>query len=232
MTIKHVVFDWDGTLADTYPVISAAYENVFKSMGLPPISYDEIKRITSTLQNKDTLGYLFGDRKEEAKEFYYRYINEHHISKLEMMPNAEKLIHYCVDNDINCYLITNKKRNFFLEESDKVGFTPFFTNIVAAGDFQEDKPHPIATKAVFLHGKPSANEILVVGDGYADYKVARTYDDENGKKAKCVIYDPNNKYKGEAPDYKVKDLEDIISIIEKNNLSKLNLTCAKKDNSR
>ncbi len=226
--IKHVVFDWDETLANTYPVISSAYENIFKTLNMPSISYDEIKRITSTLQNKDTLGYIFGDKKEEAKDAYYKYINEHHISKLEMMPNAEKLLRYCMSKNMKCYLITNKRRKIFLEESDEVGFTQFFTNIVAAGDFEEDKPHPSATRAVFLGKKPDADEILVVGDGVADYKVARTYDDADGKKAKCVIYDPDDKYKGDKPDYKVKDLADIINILEESvnviNLSK-DLNC-------
>ena len=212
MSIKYVVFDWDGTLVNTYPVISAAYENVFKILGLPLIPYDEIKRITSTLQNKDTLGYIFGDRKEEAEVAYYKYIDEYHVSKLETMPNAEKLLRFCMDKGIKCYLITNKKRKFFLEESNKVDFTKFFTNIVAAGDFEEDKPHILATYAVFSGDKPDADEILVVGDGSADYKVARTYDDSD-KKAKCVIYDPDDKYKGEDPDYKIKNLEDVINII-------------------
>ena len=55
MKYKYAVFDWDGTLADTYPVISAAYDYTFDKMGLLRIPYDEIKRITSTLQNKATL---------------------------------------------------------------------------------------------------------------------------------------------------------------------------------
>lgn len=40
MSIKYVVFDWDGTLADTYPVISAAYDYTFDTLGLPRIPYD------------------------------------------------------------------------------------------------------------------------------------------------------------------------------------------------
>lgn len=215
MAIKYVVFDWDGTLADTYPVISAAYENTFKTLGLNPISYDEIKKLTSTLQNKDTLGYLFGDKKDKAEKIYYKYIKENHVLKFVTMPNAENLLQYCSDNGIKCFLITNKKREFFLKESNKANFTKFFTNIVAAGDFEEDKPHPTATRAVFFGKKPKADEILVVGDGYADYLTARTYDDED-KKTKCVIYDPKGVYKGENPDYKVKTLDEIIEILREN----------------
>lgn len=213
MKIQHVVFDWDGTLADTYPVISAAYEYTFQTLGLPPIPYDEVKRLTSTLQNKDTLGYIFGDRKEEAKTAYYDYIGRHHASELKAMPGAAELLAFCRSKGLKSYLLTNKKRFYFLEESDQLGFTVFFDKIVAAGDFAEDKPHPLATHALFAGNLPDADSILVIGDGLADYQVARTYDHDN-KKALCVLYDPKNKYKGEQPDYLVKNLKSVIDIIQ------------------
>ena len=78
MKYKYAVFDWDGTLADTYPVISAAYDYTFDKMGLLRIPYDEIKRITSTLQNKDTLGYVFKERRDEAAGYFYEYIEKFH----------------------------------------------------------------------------------------------------------------------------------------------------------
>lgn len=213
MGIKHVVFDWDGTLADTYPVISAAYDYVFKCLDIESIPYDEIKRVTSTLQNKDTMGFIFGERKEEAKKAYYEYIGKHHATELQVMPNANKLLKACLDRGVKIYLITNKKRQYFIEESDKLGFTKFFTNIVAAGDFEEDKPHPIATKAVFAEERPSSNEILVVGDGFADYQTARSYDEE-GVRAKCAIYDPQKKYQGDKPDYMIRDLLEVVDILD------------------
>lgn len=215
MAIKHIVFDWDGTLADTYPVISAGYEYAFKSLNMQPISYDEIKRITSSKQNKDTMGFIFGDKKEQAKKAYYEYITLYHTAKLKLMPNADKLLQFCHDSNIKIYLITNKRRKFIIEETDKLKLTKFFDNIVAAGDFAEDKPHPIATQAVFQNQQPNPNEILVVGDGMADYNTARTYDKE-GLKTKCAIYDPTGKYTGEKPDYIIKDLLDVIHIIDKN----------------
>lgn len=212
MKIKHIVFDWDGTLADTYPVISAAYEHVFKTLNLPPLSYDEIKRLTSTLQNKDTLGYIFGNRKEEAKTAYYDYIEKHHVSELRAIPCAEELLKFCQDNNFQTYLITNKRRPYFLEEADKLGFTKFFNKIAAAGDFSEDKPHPVATHALFDNHLPSADSILVIGDGKADFQVARTLD-HNGKKSLCAIYAPAKKYSGDRPDYLVQNLNEIIHIL-------------------
>ncbi len=215
MKIKHVVFDWDGTLADTYPVISAAYDYTFRALGLTPIPYDEVKRITSTLQNKDTMGHIFGDRKEEAKKAYYEYIEKYHANNLEAMPNAAELLKTCEQQGLRSYLLTNKKRLYVLEETDKLGFTRFFTNIVAAGDFAEDKPHPLATRAVFS-ALPEAKSILVIGDGVADYEVARTYDCGDAK-ALCFIYDPKDKYHGEQPDKIVKDFAEIIAFLKEEN---------------
>ncbi len=34
MKYKHIVFDWDGTLADTYTVICDAYAHVFNSLNI------------------------------------------------------------------------------------------------------------------------------------------------------------------------------------------------------
>ncbi len=211
--IRHIVFDWDGTLADTYPVLSAAYAHAFISLGMTPISYDEIKKITSTVQNKDSLQCIFGERKEEARKLFYDYIEQHHATNLEPIANAQKLLDYCKENNINCYMVTNKKRKYFLEECDKLGFTKYFTNIVTAGDFEEDKPHPLATRAVFQNKMPEPEDILMIGDGLADYKTARTYDRED-KKAKCIIYDPQNKYTGEQPDYTISDLLEVIDILK------------------
>ena len=112
MKYKYAVFDWDGTLADTYPVISAAYDYTFDKMGLLRIPYDEIKRITSTLQNKDTLGYVFKERRDEAAGYFYEYIEKFHTDRLAPMFGAEKLLGFCREKGLECYLITNKKTRF------------------------------------------------------------------------------------------------------------------------
>lgn len=213
MKIQHVVFDWDGTLADTYPVISAAYNYTFDKLGLPRIPYDEVKRITSTLQNKDTLGHIFGQRKPEASAAYYEFIAAHHASNLETMPGAREVIDFCHSQNLKTYLITNKKTLYVAEEIEKVGFKGLFDKVIAAGEYAEDKPHPIATHAVFDNELPPADTILVIGDGEADYNVARTYDHDN-QKAQCILYDPKHKYQGPQPDHIVTEFNEIIGIIK------------------
>ena len=134
MKHKYAVFDWDGTLADTYPVISAAYDYTFDKMGLLRIPYDEVKRITSTLQNKDTLGYIFKERRDEAAGYFYEYIEKYHTDRLAAMPGAAELLEYCRRAGMEIYLITNKKTRFIHEEIEKLGFGAYFKKVVAAGE--------------------------------------------------------------------------------------------------
>lgn len=209
MKRKYVVFDWDGTLADTYPVISAAYDYTFDKMGLLRIPYDEVKRITSTLQNKDTLGYIFKERKNEAAAYFYEYIEKCHTEHLAPMQAAEQLLESCHKAGLKCYLLTNKKTKFIKEELQKLGFAKYFDKVVAAGEYAEDKPHPIACHAVFDNRLPKAGEIAVIGDGEADVKTAATYD-----KAICILYDPKHKYHGAEPDFKIDNLLEAINILE------------------
>lgn len=214
MKYKHIIFDWDGTLADTYPVISAAYDYTFDKLGLARIPYDEVKRITSTLQNKDTLGYVFGERKSQASEAFYEYIREFHTEKLSAMPGAKELLDFCRQQGLDIYLITNKKTQFIAQELEKLGFKDYFKKVVAAGEYAEDKPHPIAAHALFNYQLPEADTILLIGDGEADIRTAKTYNHDS-KNATCVIYDPQHKFEGSAPDYRVENLIDIIQIITK-----------------
>ena len=116
MVYKYVVFDWDGTLADTYPVLSAAYDYAFTKLNMPSISYDEVKRITSTLQNRDTLGCMFGEKKEEAAKYFYEYIEKHHTEKLLPFDGAKDVLEYCKNSGKLIYLIINKSKQYIHDE--------------------------------------------------------------------------------------------------------------------
>ena len=214
MKFQHIIFDWDGTLADTYPVISAAYDYTFDMLCLPRIPYNEVKRITGTLQNKDILSHIFGEREQEASDVFYNYMDEFHTDKLVAMPHAKELMTYCKEKELNVYLITNKRTHFVMKEIEKLGFDGYFKKIVAAGEFEQDKPHPIAAHAVFDNEIPDADTILMIGDGEADIQTVRAYG-HDGKRAECVIYDPNDKFRGSMPDYRVRDLADIIVLLGK-----------------
>ncbi len=209
MRYKYAVFDWDGTLADTFPVIFSAYDFAFEKLKLKKISPDELKRILSAVQNKDVLGYVFGEYKNEAAEYFYEYVNENHGKNLKPQPGAKELLDFCQRAGVESYLITNKKTKFINQELSLLGFDKYFKKVVAAGEYGEDKPHPLACQALFDYKLPKAEEIVVIGDGEADVKTAQAL---NG--ADCIIFDPLHKYKGVSPTYKIDFLNQAEKILE------------------
>lgn len=83
-----------------------------------------------------------------------------------------------------------QKTRFIKEELEKLGFSKYFKKVVAAGEYAEDKPHPLACYAVFDNRLPPAGEIVVIGDGEADVKTAATFE-HDGERAECIITIPN-----------------------------------------
>ena len=130
------------------------------------------------------------------------------------MFGAEKLLGFCCEKGLECYLITNKKTRFIKEELEKLGFGKYFKKVVAAGEYAEDKPHPLACHAVFDNRLPPAGEIVVIGDGEADVKTAAAFE-HDGERAECIIYDPKRKYRGPEPDHKIESLIEAAAILEK-----------------
>lgn len=201
--IKYAVFDWDGTLADTYPVLYAAYCDVARQLQLPEPLYEDVKKITGTVQNKNVLPTLFGSKADEAKVFFYRYIENCHLKHLKMIDGASELLNFCIQNKIEPLLLTNKKQKYLNEELKHLKLEGYFKSIVPAGLYQEDKPHPIACKALFQGHIPPKGEVIVIGDGGSDIQAA----DVLG--AKSIILGERTK-----GDYNIKNLIEAIDIIK------------------
>ena len=100
-------------------------------------------------------------------------------------------------------LLTNKKPRYLNEELKHLNLQNYFKNIVSAGSYKEDKPHPIACKALFGGTIPPCHEIVVIGDGGSDIKAAKVLG------AKSIILGKNAK-----GDYNIQKLTQAIEIIQ------------------
>jgi len=202
--IKYVVFDWDGTIAHTYPNIIRAYQYVFRNLGLEEPSAEQITEAIGRLQNKDIFSHFFDSALiDRAKKLYYEYIEKYHLENLKAVSGAKELLDFCVGRGIQPLLMTNKRTKYIYEELKTLGFEKYFSKVVAAGELSQDKPHRIACEALFEGKMPSKNELIVIGDGKADVEVAKCYG------AQSIIY--QNRVQG---DYNITHLTDAIEIIK------------------
>ena len=66
-----LLFDWDGTLADSASVIKHCYDAATNAIGAPEISFSDVK-YKQTRSGRDTFPELFGDKWQIAREAYYK----------------------------------------------------------------------------------------------------------------------------------------------------------------
>ena len=66
---KALIFDWDNTLVDTWPVIHAALFETFTAMGQTPWTLAET-RLRVRLSMRESFPILFGDRWTAAREIF------------------------------------------------------------------------------------------------------------------------------------------------------------------
>ncbi len=89
---KAVIFDWDNTLVNTWPVIHEAMTATFLAMGHVPWTLEETKaRVRKSM--RDAFPALFGDDWEKAGEIYQQHYRAHSICQnWKPLPLAEEVL--------------------------------------------------------------------------------------------------------------------------------------------
>jgi len=169
---KAILFDWDNTLADTWPTIYQAMCETFAAMGHEPWSFEETKeRVHRSM--RDSFPEIFGDRWEEAGEIYFKSFRRVHLEKLTPLEDAEEVLIALQNTDIYTALVSNKTGEALRLEVNHIGWNKYFSKVVGAKDAAEDKPSP---KPVIMalqdSGIEPSQDVWFVGDSVTDMECA------------------------------------------------------------
>lgn len=169
---KAILFDWDNTLADTWPTIHQAMSETFTAMGHEPWSMEVTKeRVHRSL--RDSFPEIFGDRWEEAGDLYITNFRRVHLEKLTPLEDAEEVLKALKDTDIYVALVSNKTGSSLRLEVDHIGWNCYFSKVIGAKDADEDKP---SIKPVLLalegSGITPGQDVWFVGDSVTDMECA------------------------------------------------------------
>ncbi len=169
---KAVLFDWDNTLIDSWPVLLDAANRTFQTFDMPLWTLEEAKRnIARSL--RDAFPAMFGERWEEARDVYHRSFAAIHLERLTPLPGAEELLEGLAEQGIPLAVVSNKTGHFLRSEAERLGWSRFFLSLVGAADAARDKPAPdpvfLALEAIEI---PPSREVWFVGDGKIDVDCA------------------------------------------------------------
>ena len=167
--IRAVLFDWDGTLVDSYHADSSAYLAMFKKMGIPwgltelaehyaPNWYDVYRAAGLPRRHWD------------AADAAWRLHYSSHRPKL--MPGARGVL-TSVASRYRLGLVTSGDRDRVLRQLREFRLTKLFRARVCSGDTPHKKPHPgplrFALQCLDFH----ASECVYVGDSPEDVQMAQ-----------------------------------------------------------
>ena len=94
-----IIFDWDNTLVDTWPIIRDALNTALISFGMQPWTMEDTKKKVRKSM-RDSFPSLFGKDWEHAGKIFYDRYHEIHIDKLSVIDGASDLINILISKKI------------------------------------------------------------------------------------------------------------------------------------
>ena len=172
MSIKLIIFDFDGTLGDTRRNIVTTMQMTIKELQLPSRTEAECAS-TIGLPLDGCLRALFPDIQDDliprCAETYRRIFNEN-LQKItpEAFPGVVKTLKTLKEQGLVLTIASSRSRNSLTELTRDMGIADYISYLIGADDVKgaKPKPEPVLKTLTAMHY--AASETLVVGDMAVD----------------------------------------------------------------
>jgi pyrophosphatase PpaX len=168
--ISAILFDWDGTLLDSYPSGFGASMAVFKHFGVPanrqhfmdtynPNWYETYRQV--------------GLPEEEWATADRIWLDTYHQNLPELYTFTQKTLETLHEYGYDIGLVTSGNRKRVSDELVRYGLKELFSARVCFEDTREKKPHPAPLLAALEHMGIPPDESVYVGDRPEDIAMGR-----------------------------------------------------------
>jgi phosphoglycolate phosphatase len=171
--LRAVIFDFDGTLADSYAAIAASVNHVREYHGLPALAVAEVKRHVGRGPIY-LLEHTLGSGAVEAD--LDRYIAHHPsvvYSHTELLPGAVEALSAVKQTGRRAAVCSNKPSPFTTALLDHLQIAHFVDVVIGPADAPRPKPAPEMLVLALARLGVAAREALFVGDMVVDVQTAR-----------------------------------------------------------
>jgi len=204
-----VLFDWDGTLIDSYHADSQAYLAMFREMGLD-WGLRELDEHYSpewyAVYRAAGIPEAAWDKADRLWRAYYA----KHPSKL--MPGTRRVLG-ALGRRYKLGLVTSGDRVRVMKQLREFTLTRQFRARVCGGDTPEKKPHPAPLRMALEQMKLKPEECVYVGDTPEDLQMSRAV----GVTAVAVLgpFPTEKRLRAAKPEYLLDRLEDLPALLKK-----------------
>ncbi|EFF65163.1 HAD-IA family hydrolase [Turicibacter sanguinis] len=206
MMIKHIIWDFDGTLFDSYPGMVNAFLRALKKYEVEA-EYDEVlklflnseKTAVQYYQNQFLLG-------EELTEVYQDEKSHIDLSNMLPFPYAKEVCQRIKEAGRYNYILTHRGSTTY-DILRKNGMVELFTEIVTKDNQFARKPDPEAIYYLLDKYQIHPKEAMIVGDREIEILLGQK------AKVKTCFYESGNREPELQADYRVKSLEEVLTIL-------------------
>jgi HAD superfamily hydrolase (TIGR01509 family) len=208
-TLSAVLFDWDGTLIDSFHADSQAYLAMFRELGLNWGLRELERHYSPDWYTVYRAAGIPTERWDEADSLW-RTFYARHPSKL--IKGARRVLRRLGQRHA-LGLVTSGDRVRVTQQLRKFALTPVFRARVCGGDTREKKPHPAPLHLALQQLKLTAEECVYVGDTPEDLEMARAV----GMPAIAVLgpFPTEKRLRAAKPQHLLKKLDDLPALLER-----------------
>ncbi|MFH0794157.1 MAG: HAD family hydrolase [bacterium] len=172
-----IIFDLDGTLADTFTDIAHAANHALAACGWPTRDVAFVRsKVGHGLKRLvvDCTGADPDDpRLEEAVQALKNYYAKHLVDHTHLYPHVEETLRELRRRGAKLAILSNKSHELTKPACDALGLSALVDEIVGESERYPRKPAPEAVRHLIKSFGATPATTLVVGDGDADFGAAR-----------------------------------------------------------
>ena len=207
---ENFVWDFDGTLINSYPCIFEIYEKILKRHGIDPnmVKIREIAIRESSKEVKEYIEKEYGISCDDFKKEYDEISRQdEYIKKLTILDNSNEICRIIKEKGYKNFIITNRDDSV-IKSLKILNMYELFDEIIYNGylDMTKRKPDPEAY--IYLKNKYRLNpeKTLYIGDRDLDVITSQKVG------FKTCLYNPIEGYKSK-PDYIIHSFKDLEKFI-------------------
>lgn len=172
--IKHIIFDFDGTLADTWPAMFQACAAVFLKHDNRKVSMEDLYAMAGPTEPQIIEQHLVNrDCVEIAVNEFLLDYEQHHEELVERNTAIVELLCSLQQAGIGMALFTGKSRRTLDISLDKLGWEISFDKIVTGDDVKKRKPSAEGIYQILNELGWSREHTIYVGDSNDDMQAGQ-----------------------------------------------------------
>ena len=180
-----IIFDLDGTLADTAPDLLSAHNHVMKKFGFDTKNIDEIREYVGhgaaymlgrSIWNsaKKELSKITDQKiKDEMIKEFLDFYGKNIVVKSKLINGVFEFLKWAKSNNISMGVCTNKQEHLAVDFLKKIKIYDFFEYVAGRNTVQYCKPDPSHITSMIEIMGGSIKKSLMIGDSENDAEAAK-----------------------------------------------------------